>query len=124
MPSGPVQPTPAPRQRAIFADSEAGRVDVHSTVPPVQVVPDRMMMRMLTSPVLIGRQGDKAAKKSDERVCPPRTEERSVATIVLNDEESHDQPACRKRKSQREQHRNLDRGIHRGYQSEVAYAGR
>jgi hypothetical protein len=70
----------------------------------------------------MGRQGDKAAKKSRERVCPPRTEEGSVLTIVLNDEESHDQPACGKRKSQREQHRNLDRGIHRGYQSEVAYA--
>ena len=47
-----------------------------------------------------------------------------MATIVLNDEESHDRPACGKRKSQREQHRNLDQGIHRGYQSEVAYAGR
>jgi hypothetical protein len=47
-----------------------------------------------------------------------------VLTIVLNDEESHDQPACGKRKSQREQHRNLDRGIHRGYQSEVAMPGR
>ena len=47
-----------------------------------------------------------------------------MATIVLNDEQSHNQPACRKRKSQREQHRNLNRGIHRGYQSEVAYAGR
>src|SRR5438105_2746599 len=60
MPDQSGEPTVQRRESAVFADSEAGRVDVRSLVSAVEIVPGGMVLCVVPSPVCVGGKGYQA----------------------------------------------------------------
>jgi hypothetical protein len=79
--------------------THAQRVDVAKT-PVIEITRTRMMTCMITSPVIIRRQGYDADRAADPIVRKTPVEERPVAAVVLDHEESDEQARRGRRRQQ------------------------
>ncbi len=102
VPHGAGQPAPRWRHGFVFLDRQACRVDVARHVSPVQVVPTRVVLRVMTAPIGEWRQRRQAAQHADHNVGPARLEECPVPAIVLYDEQPHHQPGGRQHEREAE----------------------
>jgi hypothetical protein len=81
-----------PGSRQIFAHGE--RIDV-ANASMIEITRARMVMGVGAFPEIVRRQGENADDPSDPIVRQTVAEERSVAAIVLNHEEAHEESCGR-----------------------------
>jgi hypothetical protein len=118
MPHHAAPPPTERRVSPILRDGRARGVDVRARTAPVEIVPHRMVNRMLMPPVRVGCHGDQAAKPPQPLICSSAAEERAVAAIMLNDEDPHDQSGSRNGQRQTAPRTDVQHPVHRRDQAE------
>jgi hypothetical protein len=91
MPDQSGEPAMNRRKGAVFAHSEAGRVDVRPLVSAVEVVPTGMVLGVMPSPVCVGREGYQATNPARDIISAAGSEEGAMAAIVLDNERADDE---------------------------------
>ena len=100
VPHGTVSEAAPSPHGPVLRDRRACRVNVGAAVAAVEVVPDRVVPRVLAPPVPVGREGEQRAEPAHRVVRAPRAEQRAVPAVVLEGEDPHHQ--ARRRQGERQ----------------------
>jgi len=73
MPRRAVPPTLPWAQSPVFADGQAGGIDIGAALPTIEIVPDAMVTRVLPAPGCMGCQRQQAARESDKVIPDSRS---------------------------------------------------